>query len=129
MNLLISAEKQIIYLRRRSVDWAPSQARADQKQVASVDQSTPALLPGQPRHYMGRAIETCHHARVFMNLAAQDNPHDAVREALEAAARELETRAGNIIYVQAWKRAAKLIRARISQYEQTADPTQASHLA
>lgn len=61
-----------------------------------------------------------------MNLAMHDTPQAAVRAALEAAAIELENRAGNIVYVQAWKRAAKLIRARIPQYEQTASHNQAS---
>lgn len=56
-----------------------------------------------------------------MNIAIEDEAHTAVREALEQAAREIETRAGNTLYLQAWKRAAKLIRARIPKYEQTAN--------
>lgn len=53
--------------------------------------------------------------RGAMNIAIQEP--SAVREALEAVARELETRAGNVVYMQAWKRAAKIIRARIPQYD------------
>jgi hypothetical protein len=49
----------------------------------------------------------------FMNIAIQqEDLKAAVREALEAAACELETRSGNLIYRQAWKRAAEIIRAR-----------------
>jgi uncharacterized membrane-anchored protein len=46
-----------------------------------------------------------------MNAMAQDNKA-AVREALEAVARELEARAGNALYRAAWKVAAKIVRSR-----------------
>lgn len=45
-----------------------------------------------------------------MSAVAQD-PNHAIREALEAVARELETRSANAIYQQAWKAAAKIIRS------------------
>lgn len=47
---------------------------------------------------------------MVMNVAIQDNK--AISEALEAAACELEARAGNAIYQAAWRVAAKIIRAR-----------------
>lgn len=34
-----------------------------------------------------------------------------VRQALETAARKLEEQAGNSVYMQAWKKAARLIRS------------------
>ncbi len=47
-----------------------------------------------------------------MTATAHPDDQDAVREALEAAASDLENRAGNTVYRAAWKVAAKLIRAR-----------------
>lgn len=46
-----------------------------------------------------------------MNIAIQDSTKSAVRAALEAVAQEIEARGGNAIYVKAWKRAAKIVRA------------------
>lgn len=46
-----------------------------------------------------------------MNITAQED-NAAISEALEAAAKELEARAGNAIYRAAWKVAAKIVRAR-----------------
>ncbi len=46
----------------------------------------------------------------------------SIVEALEGAALELETRAGNSLYRAAWKVAAKIVRARKRKYEQTANP-------
>ena len=44
-----------------------------------------------------------------------------ISEALEDAALEIETRAGNKLYLAAWKQAAKIIRARIPKYELPSD--------
>lgn len=46
-----------------------------------------------------------------MNIAIQDDTKSAVRAALEAVAQEIEARSGNTVYMQAWKRAAKIVRA------------------
>lgn len=47
-----------------------------------------------------------------MNATAHPENKAAVREALEAIAKELENRAGNALYRAAWKVAAKIVRAR-----------------
>jgi hypothetical protein len=45
-----------------------------------------------------------------MNIALPD-ANASLRDKLEAIARELETRAGNALYVAAWKVAAKIVRS------------------
>jgi hypothetical protein len=45
-----------------------------------------------------------------MVVATQD-ANASLRDKLEAIARELETRAGNALYVAAWKVAAKIVRS------------------
>jgi hypothetical protein len=44
-------------------------------------------------------------------VAAAQDANTSLRDKLEAIARELETRAGNPLYVAAWKVAAKIVRS------------------
>jgi hypothetical protein len=44
-------------------------------------------------------------------VAATQDANTTLRDKLEAIARELETRAGNALYVAAWKVAAKIVRS------------------
>jgi hypothetical protein len=46
-----------------------------------------------------------------MSAVPQDDK-PTISDALEAVARELETRAGNAVYRAAWKVAAKIVRSR-----------------
>jgi hypothetical protein len=49
-------------------------------------------------------------SRGTMDAAIQALVEQSVRERLEAAAKTIETRAGNVLYVKAWRIAAKIVR-------------------
>lgn len=71
-----------------------------------------AITPTDPAFYAGRsAFWNPQTSRGVMDAAIQALIDKAVNEALERAARRVETLSGNIPYEKAWRRAAKEIRA------------------
>lgn len=48
---------------------------------------------------------------MFEKTPAQLERESIERQALEAAAKKLEQEAGNNLYMQAWKRAARIVRS------------------
>ena len=48
---------------------------------------------------------------MFEKTPAQLEREEIERQALEKAAKSLEDQAGNTIYLQAWKRAARIVRS------------------
>lgn len=117
--LLPQPSNEMIYVDSRSV--APVSLNAltesdghDGFNSASNGQpSTRHHLPTAPPHLLaGRfALWNPATSRGAMDAALQALIDKAICEKLDAVAKMLETRAGNLPYVKAWRRAAQIVRA------------------
>lgn len=109
--LLIDADEKITDRSNRSVGHASQMARRGGIfQVQGRGAASPLIAV----HRNGNAVEPRHRVLVPSEALPGDSmnePPPDLRDVLESIARDLENRAGNSTYQQAYKKAARLVRS------------------